>query len=72
MHKILVIYTQEKDYGATSSTRSVFAGGYLRGIIKCYRLLTIASTGNAADFGDLVMQDKIFWLSDSHGGLGGF
>ena len=34
--------------------------------------ITIASTGNAQDFGDLRKVGMVAGLSDSHGGLGGF
>ena len=38
-------------------------------------MITIASTGNAQDFGDCSQPSMGNWLqtcSDSHGGLGGF
>ena len=53
-----------------SSTRGIFAGGYAPGITNLIDYVTIATTGNAKDFGDLlVVQRGIAATSDSHGGL---
>jgi len=62
--------------GSASATRGVFMGGlivtaptYLRCNIIDY--ITISSTGNATDFGDLLVGQAIgSGFSDSHGGLG--
>ena len=46
-------------YGRTSvnnTTRGVFAGGYVGGAKDDIEYITIASTGNATDFGDLTEQ----------------
>ena len=62
--------------GSASATRGVFMGGlivtaptYTRSNIIDY--VTIASTGNATDFGDLLAGQAVGnGFSDSHGGLG--
>ena len=62
--------------GSASATRGVFMGGlivtaptYLRCNIIDY--ITISSTGNATDFGDLLVGDALgAAFSDVHGGLG--
>ena len=58
--------------GAASQTRGVFGGGEpsFRSDID---YVTIATTGDAQDFGDLtVARASCGTVSDSHGGLGGF
>ena len=52
----------------------VFAGGSLAsGKSDRIESLTIASTGNAVDFGNLTQaRGHACALSDSHGGLGGY
>ena len=59
--------------GATSNTiRGIFAGGYVPGSNhNSIDFVTIATTGNAQDFGDLTAASMrgIGALSDSHGGL---
>jgi hypothetical protein len=62
---------------ATSSqTRGIFAGGYASPAPTGSNVIdyvTIISTGNAIDFGDLTKSRAAYnGLSDSHGGLGGF
>ena len=57
---------------SSSSTRAVFGGGYTPPSVlyNILELITISSTGNAQDFGDL--NDKKYApsaCSDSHGGL---
>ena len=54
--------------------RGVFAGGTTPTAVNSIDYITITSTGNAIDFGDLSAES---WTqsgacSDSHGGLGGF
>ena len=60
--------------GACSQTRGLFAGGYGNpASLNTIEFITIASTGNARDFGDLTRGARNFGAtSDSHGGLGGF
>ena len=60
--------------GACSQTRGLFAGGYGNPVsLNTIEFITIASTGNAQDFGDLTRVARNFGAtSDSHGGLGGF
>ena len=52
--------------------RGVFGGGYSPGFTNVMQYITIATTGNAADFGDLTQTTVSFAMacSDSHGGLG--
>ena len=62
--------------GASNSTRGLHAGGRTgspaaEALQNVIGFITIASTGNASDFGDLVTPTR--WLagcSDSHGGIG--
>ena len=58
----------------TSCTRAVFAGGYESpNKINIIDSVEIATTGNAVDFGDMLMHTNgASTMSDSHGGLGGF
>ena len=64
--------------GTSTPTRGVFGGGRFSShpvsdLNNFIDFVTIASTGNAADFGDLNEPKKeVAWTSDSHGGLGGF
>ena len=64
--------------GTSTSTRGVFAGGRFNShpvsdLNNIIDFVTIASTGNASDFGDLTEPKKELGLtSDSHGGLGGY
>ena len=60
--------------GACSQTRGLLAGGYgSPASLNTIEFITIASTGNAQDFGDLTRVARNFGAtSDSHGGLGGF
>ena len=63
---------------ATSTqTRGVFMGGQTRSsptaVVNTIDYITIASTGNSVDFGDMESPRKYGGgTSDSHGGLGGF
>ena len=57
--------------GCAGQTRGIFAGGYSPDT-NVMEFITIASTGSAADFGDLRKAGMVAGLSDSHGGLGGF
>ena len=61
--------------GCASSTRGVFGGGFnpspLNAYVNTIDYVTIMSTGNAIDFGDLIQQGAdIAGCSDAHGGLG--
>ncbi len=65
--------------GATCNCiRGIFAAGYVSASpnrSNSMEYITIASTGNAMDFGDLTSpRDRVGGgcISDSHGGLGGF
>ena len=63
--------------GASTQTRAVFGGGGVSPDAANRRnwieYVTISSSGNAADFGDLTSQRCIgACTSDSHGGLGGY
>jgi hypothetical protein len=60
-----------------SQTRGFWAGGYatapIADFLNIIDYVTIATTGNAQDFGDLTKKKNYpTGLSDSHGGLGGF
>ena len=63
--------------GASSKTRTVFAGGYTDESdsttdVNNMDYITIASTGNAQDFGDLYYKTSFLCSASScHGGLGG-
>ena len=55
---------------SNSTIRAVRTGGYATQT-DTMDYVTIATTGNAADFGDLVTGLRNCWqVSDSHGGLG--
>jgi hypothetical protein len=59
--------------GASSHIRGVFCGGYTPSPATGVDILdyvTIASTGNALDFGDLQSARTVGAASDAHGGLG--
>ena len=54
-----------------SATRGVFGGGQTPTKIDTIQYVTIATTGNATDFGDMNTGRKNFGgFSDAHGGLG--
>ena len=54
----------------SSSTRGVFAGGYAPGGTNTMSTITISSTGNGKNFGDLYSSLAApSGLSDSHGGI---
>ena len=54
----------------SSSTRGLFAGGYSPSLINGIEFITIASTGNGADFGDMTFVSQYGGgCSDSHGGI---
>ena len=56
--------------GVGASTRGIFGGGYTPGIVNVIQYVTIASTGDSADFGDLSgVRGWVGVPSDSHGGL---
>ena len=60
----------------SSSIRGVFAGGYssphgITASVNTMDFITIATTGNATDFGDMLAASRTgAGASDSHGGLG--
>ena len=57
----------------SNSVRGLFAGGYLNAptIVNNIDFITIATTGNSSDFGDLLTARRTFdGCSDSHGGIG--
>jgi hypothetical protein len=59
--------------GCASATRAVRAGGYVSpgAETNAIEYVTIASTGNAQDFGDLLIaRHSISGCSNGHGGLG--
>ena len=61
--------------GASNSTRGAFAGGYIPSPTSANQdtidYVTIASTGNARDFGNLsVTRREMGGCSNGHGGLG--
>ena len=73
--------TQRKDAGgsnghSSNQVRGLITGGYEQpsgDLINNIDLITIATTGDAQDFGDLSQVTSLFkGCSDSHGGLGGF
>ena len=65
--------------GASSPTRATFAGGFaygndgggtaINGTVNIIDAVTIASTGNATDFGDLTSAENTAGGSNSHGGI---
>jgi hypothetical protein len=61
--------------GTASSTRGVFGGGYTTSpasaSVNIIEYVTILTTGNAVDFGDLTLSRfSLSALSNGHGGLG--
>ena len=63
--------------GASTQTRAIFGAGLIDSPsttrVNSIEFVTIATTGNAQDFGDLTqVRNALGGLSDSHGGLGGF
>ena len=60
---------------AANQVRALFTGGYTDGSTYTEQIdyITIATAGNAADFGNLgVKLAQTANTSDSHGGLGGY
>ena len=65
--------------GASTATRATFAGGYAYGndgggtainsVVNIIDAVTIASTGNATDHGDLTSAANTAGGSDAHGGI---
>lgn len=65
--------------GASTATRATFAGGFAYGndgggtainsVVNIIDAVTIASTGNATDHGDLTIAANTAGGSDSHGGI---
>ena len=56
----------------SNTTRGVFATGYASPtMVNVIDYITIASTGNAIDFGDVATATSTDGQSDSHGGLQG-
>lgn len=63
--------------GTSTQTRGILFGGEYApatvSLLNTIDYITIASTGNAQDFGDFIKpQTRMRGTSDSHGGLGGF
>jgi len=59
--------------GCSNSIRGVFAGGYNPTLASTVEFVTIASAGNATNFGSLSLakiQLHNGQCSDAHGGLG--
>ena len=53
------------------SGRAIFCGGYTPSIVNTIDMLTIQSTGDSQDFGDLsVAHSEMGGISNGHGGLG--
>ena len=57
---------------ASNSVRVVSVGGFTPSYINNEEFITIATTGNAQDFGDSAVGSAAGAVSDSHGGLGGY
>ena len=63
--------------GVSNTLRGVFAGGYCPGFVNTMAFITIATTGNAIDFGDILNGQtspndglsQAGATSDCHGGL---
>ena len=63
--------------GSSNQIRGIFAGGFEEpssGNVNTIDYITIATAGDAIDFGDLSAESwsQAASCSDSHGGLGGF
>ena len=63
--------------GGSTQTRGVWCGGSRSpgspDVLNTMSYVTIATTGNAIDFGELTISTRAHAvISDSHGGLGGF
>jgi hypothetical protein len=56
--------------GTSDKSRGVLGGGASPSITNVIQFITIATTGNATDFGDLtVARNGIGCTSNGHGGL---
>jgi len=67
----------QQSNGGSTQTRGVWCGGSLAPVSTTYlnsmSYVTIATAGNAIDFGDLAIATRAHAvMSDSHGGLGGY
>ena len=64
----------QRSGSGSNNVRAVFAGGQDNSsAVNSMEFVTIATTGNSQDFGDLPeAQRAVAVLSDSHGGLGGY
>jgi hypothetical protein len=57
-------------FTSVSPTRGLFGGGYNGAYLNVIDYVTIATTGNATDFGDLtVARRNLAGCSECHGGL---
>ena len=57
--------------GMSNSIRGVFSGGYTPTYLNTMDYVTIATTANATDFGDILQTTGSHaCCSDSHGGIG--
>ena len=72
----LASVTSQYGDGSSTSTRAVFSIGKVASgsnFVNTIEYVTIASSGSAADFGDMTFPVAYRGMtSDSHGGLGGF
>ena len=64
----------QRSGSGSNQTRAVWAGGQDNSTtVNVMEFVTIATTGNSQDFGDLAVAQRAGGaLSDSHGGLGGY
>ena len=64
----------QRSGSGSNQTRAVWAGGQDNvTAVNVMEFVTIATTGNSQDFGDLSEAQRAGGtLSDSHGGLGGY
>ena len=66
---MIIPFSAEASGGGGGIGRGLFGGGYPTSNVIDY--VTIASTGNATDFGDLTVgRNRLVGCSDVHGGLG--
>ena len=68
---IMVMPSGDTAIRSAGSGRGVFAGGQTPSAVNTMDYITIASTGNGTDFGDLTQaRSQPSSCSDVHGGLG--
>ena len=66
--QILGIYSKERWFYNGNSIRGIFAGGYNPTFQNVIEHVTIASTSNATDFGDLLTLEEWSIMGRFHGG----